>query len=298
MLPGAVARGRLGLRRPARHQRPGPDGRRDRGRRPRVRRAVGDGRAHGTRLRLTRGLTRPVAALGGRGRDGRAPAAARVVLAAEPGARHLRHRRDGRGRLGRRAGRRARRDGRDDRHPGRRPDRAARPAGRRQRDAHGPRRGRRLHRQRHLAGAAARGDRGRPRRGHPRQRQRRRRHHPALARRRRAQRRRRGRGRDPGRGAARRDLRLPLRGRPGRHVLVPLAPGLARAGAGRAPRRAGHPPEADRPRRPRRGGDRAPLRRRTVAQRQARAPPPWTRSPARRSACGWSTPTTASPRRG
>ena len=81
-------------------------------------------------------------------------------------------------------------------------------------------------------GPTARGHRRRPGRGDPGQRQRRRRHHPALARRRRA--------RTPPDGVAGvtqdavlpgRGVRLPLRGRPGRHLLVPLAPGLPRAGA-------------------------------------------------------------------
>ena len=65
--------------------------------RPRLRCAVGDGRRPRHPSPPDAWPSRaPAAAVAGRGRHGRAPAAARVVLAAEPGARHLRHRRDGR----------------------------------------------------------------------------------------------------------------------------------------------------------------------------------------------------------
>jgi Predicted metal-dependent hydrolase with the TIM-barrel fold len=81
------------------------------------------------------------------------------------------------------------------------------------------------------------------------------------ARRRRAQRRGRRRRRHPGRGAARRRARLPVR-RPGRgHVLVPLPPGLARAGRAGPARRA---------------GDRAQRRHRS---HRRRSPAPRSRSP-------------------
>ena len=73
-----------------------------------------------------------------------------------------------------------------------------------------------------------------------------RRRRPALARHRRAERDgRRGRG-DPGRRAGRRRVRLPVRGRAGRDVLVPLAPGVARAGDRRAVRSAGRAADAGR----------------------------------------------------
>ena len=67
------------------------------GRQPRV--AAGrSGRARGTRHRLRVACSRPVAALGAAWapRRPRLLAAARLVLAAEPAARHLRHGRDGR----------------------------------------------------------------------------------------------------------------------------------------------------------------------------------------------------------
>ena len=83
-------------------------------------------------------------------------------------------------------------------------------------------------------------------RGAPGQRVGRRRRDPALARGGRAERRGRRRRGHPGRRAGRERARLPVRRRPGRHVLVPLAPGLPRAGAGRPVRRAGgHPAGAD-----------------------------------------------------
>ena len=154
-------------------------------------------------------------------------------------------------------------------------------ARRRTRDPDRPRRGRPLHRQRHLPRSDAGGHRRRPGRGDPGQRQRRRRHHPALARRRRPERRGRRRRRHPGRGARGRGARLPLRGRGRGHLLVPLAPGLPRAGAPRSPRCPGDPSRGPRPRGP--GGSSpsctgTPTGRRSTARRARR---PSTPSPAR-----------------
>ena len=122
-------------------------------------------------------------------------------------------------------------------------------------------------------GPADRGDRGPAGRGPRPQRQRRRGHRHPLARCRRAQRRGRRRRGHPGRDQAGRGLHLPL-GRPARrHLLVPLPPGLPRAGRRRPARR--HPdPPARHPTpgvqgRHRRG---APLRRQGDRQRSRRVP--------------------------
>ena len=124
-------------------------------------------------------------------------------------------------------------------------------------------RGRGLHPQRHLPRADDPRPSGPARRGHPRQRVGRRRGHTALARRRRPQRRRRRRRSHPGCRARRRTLRLPVRGAGRRHLLVPLAPDVPRAGRARAARCA----------------------RRRARGATAPRPRPWTRWP-----CSTSTP--------
>ena len=121
------------------------------------------------------------------------------------------------------------------------------------------------HRRRH-----GRGDAG--------QRQRRRRRHPALARHRRAQRDGRRRRGDPGRGPAGRGVRLPVRGRPRRHVLVPLPPDLPRQvrGGCSAPRRRPVEPARRTPASARAGGRAAQVRQRSRRSTARRAPPPST----------------------
>ena len=102
--------------------------------------------------------------------------------------------------------------------------------------------GRRLHGQPHLARPGDPRGAGPAGRGAAGQRVGAGRRDAALARRRRAQRRGRRRRRHAGRRPGREVLHLPLRRRPGRHLLVPLAPGLARAGPARPARRpGGHP---------------------------------------------------------
>ena len=142
--------------------------------------------------------------------------------------------------------------------------------------------GRRLHAQRHLAGPgdprgagpAGRGDAwstSPSRTGVD----------AALARRGRAERRGRRRRRDAGRGAGRRVVHLPLRRRPGRDLLVPLAPGLARAGAARAVRRARRRPRGRRPATCATAGRPARLRRQAHHQRLDRRRASWTPQPGR-----------------
>ena len=90
--------------------------------------------------------------------------------------------------------------------------------------------------------ADARGDRRRPGRGDPGQRQRRRRHHAALARRRRARTPRTASPASPRTRCCRARSTSTASSPTGRgHLLVPLAPGLPRAGAPRSARCAGDP---------------------------------------------------------
>ncbi len=89
---------------------------------------------------------------------------------------------------------------------------------------------------------------------HLRQRVRDRGREPALARGGRAQRHGRGRRSHPGRGAGRRRVHLPVRGRARGQLLVPLAPGRRSAGSRRALRRAGHPARVTAERSARRAG--------------------------------------------
>ena len=128
------------------------------------------------------------------------------------------------------------------------------------------------------------------------QRGRRRRRHAALARGRRAQRRGRRRRRDPGRRRCRaRSFTYRFVAEQRRHVLVPLAPGVARAGRGGLfGRWSSSPagPHAGRGRRRSRVRPHATTACRTVNGRDGRAD---RRVPARRPRCAsaWSTPTTA-----
>ena len=183
----------------------------------------------------------------------------------------------------------------------RRPDRAGHGrAGRRRRAGGRPgavrarqRRGdRRLHAQRQLPRARARGAAGRPRPGHADQRRRGRRGDAALARGRRAERRGRRRRGHPGRRGARGAVRLPLRRGGRRHVLVPLPPGLPRPGARWAVR---HPRRPAARRHRRRRTSSRPCTPTTDGARSTAGPARIRWSPIRRgrSACGWSTPTTA-----
>ena len=101
-----------------------------------------------------------------------------------------------------------------------------------------------IHAERHDPGTDHPGPAGGPRGGDPRQRVGQGRGDVPLARDGRPQRRGRSRGGDAGRRRRRELAHLPVRRRAGRHLLVPLAPGLARAGrqgpAGRRGRAAAH----------------------------------------------------------
>ena len=145
---------------------------------------------------------------------------------------------------------------------------------------------RRLHAERHLARADDHRHPGGSGGGAPEERVGDRRDRAALARRRRAERDGRGGRRHPGRGAGRRRVHLPVRRRAAGHLLVPLPPGLQRAGGRRTLRRAGHRAEEGRGQQRRRARRRPRLRRDQDDQRASRRITGCRRRPGARCASG------------